>query len=164
MGSKYTSEMIDYLKEIAKGRYLDEVKELMETKFPHIEWKKQAIADLKRKNNIKSGLTKKKLIYTQDMISEVRFLNGDYTTAEIVTAMNKQFPEIEWNQSKIKYIRRIHNIKSSVNITSNIDVFGEKMMPIIRSLEDNYGTLTKVPEDDEQLQEVRILGNYMGVN
>lgn len=107
MVKKYTKEQIDYLREIALGRYNDEITELFNKKFG-MNVTKAAIQSLKTKHGIKSGVVKAKRQYTLEQLSYLQELSKKgLSNAEITQRFNEKFgtsrTEIAIQQQRLKY-------------------------------------------------------------
>jgi hypothetical protein len=88
---KYTKAQIDYLREIAPGRYNDEITELFNKKFG-TNATKTVIQSLKASRGIKSGVVKAKRQYTLEQLSYLQELSKKgLSNAEITLLFNERF-------------------------------------------------------------------------
>lgn len=91
MQKKYTKEHIDYLREIAPGRYNDEITAAFNKKFG-MNVTKSTIQSLKTKHGIKSGVVKAKRQYTLEQLSYLQELSKEgLSNAEITRQFNEKF-------------------------------------------------------------------------
>jgi len=107
---KYTEEHIEYLRQIAKGRYIDEITKLFNEKFG-MSLTESAISTLKAKYNIQSNVCKTKKQYTQEQIEYLKQLCKieNITNKEITQEFNKRF-NLNKSERAIKGIRKKYGI------------------------------------------------------
>ena len=91
---KYSQELKDYLKEISKGRYNDEITELINKKFDLNLTKKQ-IGNLKTRYKIVSGVDKKRKIgsrvFNKEQHEFIKNNQYDLSRQELSELLNKKF-------------------------------------------------------------------------
>ena len=107
----YTDEHIAYLKEIAPGRYNDEITRLFNERFG-MNATIVAIRSLKTRHGIQSGVTRSKKQYTQEQLDYLEELSakGLFNT-EITKLFNKKFGTSR--TEAIQNIRTKYGIKTS---------------------------------------------------
>lgn len=108
----YTDEHIAYLKEIAPGRYNDEITRLFNERFG-MNATIVAIRSLKKRHGIQSGVTRSKKQYTQEQLDYLEELSakGLFNT-EITKLFNKKFGTSR-TENAIQNIRTKYGIKTS---------------------------------------------------
>lgn len=91
MLKKYNDEHIEFLKEIAPGRYNDEITKLFNEKFD-MNITEVALISLKTRHKIKSSVPTRKIIYTKEQLDYLRDLgNKGLFNDDITKEFNKKF-------------------------------------------------------------------------
>jgi len=91
MQKKYTKEHIDYLREIAPGRYNDEVTRLFNERFD-MNVTEKAIQTLRTRHGIKLGVPRARKQYTEEQIGYLKELSAQgLFNAEITRRFNERF-------------------------------------------------------------------------
>ena len=91
MQKKYTKEHIDYLREIAPGRYNDEVTRLFNERFD-MNATEKAIQTLRTRHGIKLGVPRARKQYTEEQIGYLKELSAQgLFNAEITRRFNEKF-------------------------------------------------------------------------
>lgn len=108
----YTDEHIAYLKEIAPGRYNDEITRLFNERFG-MNATIVAIRSLKTRHGIQSGVTRSKKQYTQEQLDYLEELStkGLFNT-EITKLFNEKFGTSR-TENAIQNMRTKYGIKTS---------------------------------------------------
>ncbi len=108
----YTKEHIEYLREIAPGRYNDEITRLFNKKFS-LAATETAIRTLKQKHNILSNVPRGKKQYTQEQIEFLRELSEKgLFNSEMARLFNQRFGTSR-TESAIKNMRTKYGLKTS---------------------------------------------------
>jgi len=109
---KYTEEHIQYLREIAPGKYNDEITRLFNRRFG-MDATEAAISTLRRRHQILLTVPKVKKQYTQEQVDYLRELSAQgLFNAEITKKFNKRFGTNK-TESAIQNMRRKYGIKTS---------------------------------------------------
>lgn len=88
---KYTKEHIEYLREISPGRYNDEITRMFNERFG-LDKTVTAIATVRQKNGIKTGVPKAKPEYTKEHIDYIRELcSQDLFLKDVTKKFNERF-------------------------------------------------------------------------
>lgn len=91
MQKKYTKEHIDYLREIAPGRYNDEITRLFNERFD-MNATEKAIQTLRTRHGIKLGVPRARKQYTEEQIGYLKELSAQgLFNAEITRRFNERF-------------------------------------------------------------------------
>ena len=91
MQKKYTQEHINYLREIAPGRYNDEVTRLFNERFD-MNATEKAIQTLRTRHGIKLGVPRARKQYTEEQIGYLKELSAQgLFNREITERFNKKF-------------------------------------------------------------------------
>ena len=91
MQKKYTQEHINYLREIAPGRYNDEVTRLFNERFD-MNATEKAIQTLRTRHGIKLGVPRARKQYTEEQIGYLKELSAQgLFNAEITRRFNEKF-------------------------------------------------------------------------
>lgn len=91
MQKKYTQEHINYLREIAPGRYNDEVTRLFNERFD-MNATEKAIQTLRTRHGIKLGVPRARKQYTEEQIGYLKELSAQgLFNAEITRRFNERF-------------------------------------------------------------------------
>lgn len=108
----YTSEHVQYLREITPGRYNDEITRLFNERF-NLNATETAIRTLRQKHNILSNVPRGKKQYTQEQIEFLRELSEKgLFNVEITRMFNERFGTSR-TKNAIKNMRTKYNLKTS---------------------------------------------------
>lgn len=119
----YTQEMINYVREIATGRYNDEIAEMFNNKF-NLKKSVNAINSMKRKNEIKSGKLPKKERYAAKLFTKEQ---SKFLIDNVKGISNKKLRELMNEKFDLSLSeRQIQNYKNNNNLSSGLTGHFEK--------------------------------------
>jgi hypothetical protein len=112
VAKKYTKEHIEYLRKISPGRYNSEITKMFNEKF-NMNQTKSAIATIRQRNGIKSGVPRNRKKYTKEQLDYLKKLCEEgLFNDEITKKFNKHFGTNK-SESAIKNQRAKYKMHTS---------------------------------------------------
>ena len=108
---KYTEEHVNYLREIAEGRWNEEIRDMFNAKF-NMNVTASAISSLKAKNKISSNVGTAKPQYTEEHEEYIREIATTRSNKEVTEMFNKKFNQDRSNRA-IRCLKNKLGIRTS---------------------------------------------------
>lgn len=114
----YSDEHIDYVREIAKGRWNDDIRDMFNVKF-NMSVTKVAISSIKSRHNIISNVGTAKPQYTEEQNNYIREIGETRSNEEVRDMFNEKFKQDRTN-------RAIRCLKNKLGVTTDYRFEWEK--------------------------------------